>query len=85
MAANPRANNKHGHLVELVPPGSGADADHAALKFRWNILLLAGNPRKPEDGARYHDEVTEDGWLSCPDNCAFDSQRTSLDRHGRRS
>ena len=71
---NPRANNKHGHVVELVPPGSGADADHAALKFRWNILLLAGNPRKPEDGAKYHDDVTEDGWLSCPDNCAVDSR-----------
>ena len=71
---NPRANNKHGHVVELVPPGGGADADHAALKFRWNILLLAGNPRKPEDGARYHPEVTENGWLSCPDNCAVDSR-----------
>ena len=73
-AANPRAANKHGHLIEMVPPGSGADVDHAALKFRWNILLLAGDPRKPEDGARYHGEVTENGWLSCPDNCAFDSQ-----------
>lgn len=71
---NPRPNNKHGHVVELVPPGGGADADHAALKFRWNILLLAGNPRKPEDGARYHPEVTENGWLSCPDNCAVDSR-----------
>ncbi len=71
---NPRANNKHGHIVELVPPGAGADVDHAALKFRWNILLLAGNPRKPEDGAKYHAEVTENGWLSCPDNCAVDSR-----------
>jgi secreted PhoX family phosphatase len=35
---NPRAKNKHGHIVELVPPGSGPDADHAALQFRWNIL-----------------------------------------------
>ena len=71
---NPRANNKHGHIVELVPPGGGADADHAALKFRWNILLLAGDPRKPEDGAKYHAEVTPNGWLSCPDNCAVDSR-----------
>jgi secreted PhoX family phosphatase len=71
---NPRPWNKHGHVIELVPPGSGAAVDHAALKFRWNILLLAGNPRKPGDGAKYHASVSEYGWLSCPDNCAVDSR-----------
>jgi hypothetical protein len=75
-AANPRANNKFGHIVELVPPrsGRGGEADHAALEFRWNIFLLAGDPARPEDGARYHPEITANGWLSCPDNCAFDSR-----------
>ena len=80
---NPRANNKHGHIVELVPPGGGADADHAALKFRWNILLLAGDPKKPEDGAKYHAEVTETDWLSCTTGCCSGQPGKAVDRHGR--
>jgi secreted PhoX family phosphatase len=71
-AANPRGPNPHGHILELVPPGSAAARDHAATEFRWEIFLLAGDPRKPDDGARYHPAVSENGWLSCPDNIAFD-------------
>ena len=85
MAANPRAANKHGHVVEMVPPGSGADVDHAALKFRWNILLLAGNPRKPEDGAKYHGEVTENGLAVVPRQLRVRQPGTSVDRHRRRA
>ena len=70
---NPRANNKHGHVLEMIPPGGrGADADHAARTFRWDIPILCGNPADPKAGARYHQAVTENGWLSTPDNCAFD-------------
>lgn len=72
-AANPRARNKHGHIVEMIPPGRGKDADHAALTFRWDIPLLAGNPKFAADGAKYHADVSANGWLSTPDNCAFDS------------
>jgi len=71
---NPRAKNKHGHILELIPPGEGAAADHAALEYRWDLLLLAGRPDRPEDGARYHAGVSASGWLTCPDNCAFDPQ-----------
>lgn len=73
-AANPRAQNKHGHILEMVPPGYGADADHAAQKFRWEIPLLAGNPKNAGDGAKYHSDISANGWLSTPDNCAFDSK-----------
>jgi secreted PhoX family phosphatase len=42
-AVNPRANNRYGQIVELVPPGgSGKDADHAADVFEWNMLLIGG-------------------------------------------
>ena len=73
-AVNPRAKNKHGHILEMIPPGYGADADHAALEFTWELPLLAGNPANPADGAKYHPDVTKAGWLSTPDNCAFDSK-----------
>ena len=72
---NPRGPNMHGHIIELIPPGGrGADRDHAALEYRWEIFLLAGDPKKPEDGAKYHPEVSDNGWFSAPDNLAFDRQ-----------
>ena len=73
-AINPRAENKHGHIVELIPPGAGTDPDHTATTYRWGILLLAGDPGAVADGARYHEGVSPQGWLSCPDNVAFDSR-----------
>ena len=72
-AVNPRAPNKHGHVLELIPPGGrGPSADHAALTFRWDIPILCGDPDDPLSGARYHPAVTGNGWLSAPDNCTFD-------------
>ncbi|MBM3489174.1 MAG: PhoX family phosphatase [Alphaproteobacteria bacterium] len=72
--ANPRAANAHGHVVEIIPPGNGpADMDHAATEARWDIFLLAGKPGV-DAGARYHRATSEHGWLSCPDNCAFDAK-----------
>jgi secreted PhoX family phosphatase len=72
-AANPRAGNRFGHIVELIPPdGAGANADHAADTFRWNIFVLAGDPQKAEHAAVYHPGVSRNGWLMCPDNAAID-------------
>ncbi len=74
-AVNPRASNVHGHIVAMIPPGgSGKDADHAADVFTWTIPILGGDPAKPEDGAKYHPGVSADGWLSAPDNVAFDAR-----------
>ncbi len=67
-AANPRAANLFGHILELAPPS----ANHAAETFRWDIFLLAGDPA--DHGARYHQAVSTDGWLATPDNLAFDSR-----------
>ncbi|MDR7440009.1 MAG: PhoX family phosphatase [Armatimonadota bacterium] len=38
--ANPRAVNRHGHVLELFEAGG----DHAATRFRWQIFLLSGQP-----------------------------------------
>ncbi|MFO1154014.1 MAG: PhoX family phosphatase [Rhodospirillales bacterium] len=73
-AANPRGPNPHGHILELSPPVVEGARQHASTAFTWDIFLLAGNPGRPEDGARYHPAVSADGWLSSPDNLAFDGQ-----------
>ncbi len=72
--ANPRAANIHGHIVEIIPPGAGTPrVDHAATEARWGIFLAAGKPGV-DPGTQYHRAVSDQGWLSCPDNCAFDSK-----------
>ena len=40
---------------------------------RWGIFLAAGKPGI-DAGAQYHRATSDQGWLSCPDNCAFDSK-----------
>ena len=72
--ANPRANNAHGHVIEIIPPGAGTpNVDHASPEARWEIFLVAGKPGI-DAGARYHRATSANGWLSCPDNCAFDAK-----------
>ncbi len=73
-AANPRAKNRHGHVIELIPPGEGKEADHTATAYRWEFFLQGGNPANPQDKAMYLGEVSKDGWLSTPDNCTFDAK-----------
>jgi secreted PhoX family phosphatase len=69
-AANPRANNLWGHVLELTPP----DGDHAAARFLWDILVKAGDPAKPEVAALWHPQTSPNGWFACPDNAAIDRQ-----------
>jgi hypothetical protein len=73
-AVNARAENKWGHIVELTPPAKDGKTDHAATKFAWDIFLQAGDPKDAAQGAKYGGEVSESGWLACPDNVAFDPQ-----------
>lgn len=67
--ANPRAKNDHGHILEIAPK----DGDHASAEGTWSILVAGGRPGKDE-GTKYHPQTSADGWLSCPDNVAFDSK-----------
>ena len=48
-AANPRADNRFGHMIEMTPP----DGDHAADKFRWEILVKCGDPSVAAVGASF--------------------------------
>ncbi|MDB5416355.1 MAG: dTDP-glucose 4,6-dehydratase [Rubritepida sp.] len=72
-AANPRPANKHGHVLEIIPPGPDNRREHAADIMRWGLFLRAGKPGL-DAGAEYHLATSSEGWLSCPDNCTFDSK-----------
>jgi secreted PhoX family phosphatase len=65
--ANPRSNNKHGHVLELEE----ARGDSAARRFSWRLLLVCGDPADPGTyfGGFPKEQVSP---ISCPDNLAFD-------------
>ena len=72
-AANPRARNRHGHILRLLPPGApGTLVDHGAEAFAWSVFALAGNRADPNHGAAYPGATDAGDWFTCPDNCAFD-------------
>ncbi|MEP9378978.1 PhoX family phosphatase [Aquabacter sp. CN5-332] len=68
-AANPRAKNVFGHIVEITPAGG----DHAADRFTWEILVKCGDPSVADVGATFSSATTGYGWFANPDNCAVDS------------
>jgi uncharacterized protein len=69
-AANPRVNNRHGHIIELT---EGHD-DPASTTFEWEIFLLCGNPNNPADGTYFGGFEGAVSSISCPDNIAFDAE-----------
>ena len=69
-AANPRPENKFGHIVEMRAP----DGDHAATEFDWDILVRCGDPSVAEVGATFSPQTTENGWFGMPDNCVIDAE-----------
>ncbi len=68
-AANPRAENQFGHIIEMMPDGG----DHASTKFKWEILVKCGDPSIAAVGATFNPATTKDGWFGMPDNCAVDA------------
>ncbi len=70
--ANPRAANPYGHIVELIPPDKDGQPDHGARLFRWEMFLMGGDPSDEKSGAYYPTPPSKDGWLTNPDNLAFD-------------
>jgi hypothetical protein len=68
-AANPRAKNAFGHIVEIIEEGG----DHTATKGRWEILLKCGDPSVAAVGATFSTDTTKSGWFGMPDNSVVDS------------
>jgi secreted PhoX family phosphatase len=85
-AVNPRAPNPSGHIIELAEQ----DDDASAVRFRWDVLLLAGAPAGDllhvlpltgalplEADATYfagHTNVADVSAFANPDNLEFDSR-----------
>ena len=68
-AANPRAENAFGHIIEITEDGG----DFTATKGKWEVLLKCGDPSVAEVGASFSTATTANGWFGMPDNCAIDS------------
>ena len=66
--ANPRANNRFGHIIQITEP----DRDFTATQSRWEILVRCGDPNVAEIGATWNPLTSDDGWFGSPDNCAVD-------------
>jgi secreted PhoX family phosphatase len=85
-AANPRADNRWGQIIELVPPDVNGRPDHTATENAWEFFLIAGDPADAKHSARYLGPVSSNGWLACPDNVAFDRQgRIWISTDGQRA
>jgi uncharacterized protein len=67
-AANPRAANKSGHIIEITEP----NGDFAATRSRWEILIRCGDPSDPAAGTTWNPATSANGWFGSPDNCAVD-------------
>ncbi|ANN56032.1 dTDP-glucose 4,6-dehydratase [Mesorhizobium loti NZP2037] len=68
-AANPRAENAFGHIIEITE----TDGDFTAAKGKWEVLLKCGDPSVADVGATFSTATTAHGWFGMPDNCAVDS------------
>ena len=66
--ANPRAGNIFGHILRWNEDGG----DRAALRFRWDIFVLCGDPAQRDAAKR--GTVKGDGFGS-PDGLMFDPDR----------
>ncbi|GLY95224.1 PhoX family phosphatase [Actinoplanes sp. NBRC 103695] len=66
--ANPRNNNKHGHIFEITEDGG----DHTGTTFTWALPIVCGDPADPSTYFAGFDK-TKVSPISCPDNVAFDS------------
>lgn len=68
-AANPRAENAFGHIIEIEED----NGDFTATSGKWEVLLKCGDPSVAEVGATFSTATTKNGWFGMPDNCAVDA------------
>jgi secreted PhoX family phosphatase len=67
-AANPRAENRYGHVIELLEDGD----DLASTAFRWDFLLICGDPSDQTTYFGGQDAANIVSPIANPDNVEFD-------------
>lgn len=66
-AANPRTRNRHGHIIKFKEEGNSP----LAMKFGWEIFLLAGDPSLAGFGDKLEGNINGDTFSS-PDGIRID-------------
>lgn len=66
--ANPRAANKHGHILEIMERNN----DAGATTFSWSVPLVCGDPGDPSTYFAGFDK-SKVSPITSPDNLTFDS------------
>jgi hypothetical protein len=70
--ANPRANNRYGHIIRWREAGG----DTAATTFEWDIFVMGGDPtiaaNTPASGQTGSANVNRDNFFGSPDGLWFD-------------
>lgn len=70
-AANPRAANRWGHIIEIQEAGN----DHTSTTFRWGIFMLCGDPDQAAHGTYFAGAPREKvAPIAAPDMLMFDRQ-----------
>lgn len=70
LAANPRLNNRWGHLLEIEEERG----DSAAVEFRWELLIVCGDPAATPGTHFAGFDPSRVSPIACPDNLDFDQQ-----------
>ncbi|WP_027891745.1 PhoX family protein [Calidithermus chliarophilus] len=65
--ANPRPDNKDGHIIEIMEEGN----DAGATRFRWALFLVCGDPKDPSTFFAGFDKGKVSP-IATPDNITFD-------------
>jgi secreted PhoX family phosphatase len=69
--ANPRSNNRWGHIIELTED----NGDHTATSFTWEIFMLCGDGNNPDHKAFFAGyDPSKVSSIAAPDNITFDSK-----------
>jgi uncharacterized protein len=70
-AANPRANNIYGHVIEQTE----ANGDNGSTTFKWEIFIKCGDPAVPAQDTYFAGyDPSQVSPISAPDNLVFDGQ-----------
>lgn len=68
-APNSRVENRYGQIVRWYP----ANDDHATNVFRWDLYVMAGNPKVGEGAYKGSANINDGNMFNSPDGMVFDS------------